>query len=233
MNILRKIKSQIVYLFDTLVSFFRKTPYKQLPVNDYQSYISEQRRSEPREFLEPRLKIISSVIFLLPLLEASNIAKNKEKIKILDVGCRDGWTIKLFNDLGYKNVVGTEILPDYVNYCNKKGRNAVIGDIHKLPFNDNKFDITYCRHTLEHSLDPIMALTELLRVTKKDGVLYCSFPLERKPYGKHPIAITTITDIKKILSKVPYNKKIFVGLAKQTKIVIPEGKEAIIIVSKK
>jgi len=41
------------------------------------------------------------------------------------------------------------------------------GDMMKLPFQDNSFDIVLCTHALEHIRDPQKALKELIRVCRK------------------------------------------------------------------
>ncbi|MEP6755635.1 MAG: methyltransferase domain-containing protein [Chthonomonadales bacterium] len=43
------------------------------------------------------------------------------------------------------------------------------GDAHYLPFDDNFFDVVYCRYVLEHLADPTSALKEMYRVLKPGG----------------------------------------------------------------
>ena len=43
----------------------------------------------------------------------------------------------------------------------------VIGDVQHLPFCDKAFDHSFCLHVLEHVKDPILAIRELIRVTKQ------------------------------------------------------------------
>jgi SAM-dependent methyltransferase len=225
---------------------FLNNKYETSVFNDYQDYLKIQYRCEPKEFLDPRIRIISSFVFILPILENIGISKRayheegitkgqliENKISILDAGSRDGWTVEFLNSLGYSNVVGVELLQDYVDYCRTKGRNVVQGDLDNLEFDDDYFDFVYCRHVLEHCLDPIVVLSELMRITKKNGALYCSLPLEKVPHGKHTTAIPRVKTLFTLLKKLKYYyKPIYIGMAKKT-TVIPEGNEAIIFVLKR
>ena len=44
-----------------------------------------------------------------------------------------------------------------------------IGDVQNLEFADQTFDLTYCRFVLPHLSNPVKAVSEMIRVTKKDG----------------------------------------------------------------
>lgn len=45
----------------------------------------------------------------------------------------------------------------------------VVGDIHKLEFPDGSFDLVHAHQVLQHVADPVQALREMRRVTKKGG----------------------------------------------------------------
>lgn len=42
-------------------------------------------------------------------------------------------------------------------------------DLHKIPLEDNKFDVVFCNHVMEHVDDPIQCMKELYRVMKPGG----------------------------------------------------------------
>lgn len=42
-------------------------------------------------------------------------------------------------------------------------------DIHRMPFEENHFDVVICNHVLEHVKDDLLALNEIRRVLKKGG----------------------------------------------------------------
>ncbi len=47
------------------------------------------------------------------------------------------------------------------------------GDAHSLPFEDNQFDVVYCRYVLEHLHNPEVAVAEMFRVLKQGGKFFC------------------------------------------------------------
>ena len=91
----------------------------------------------------------------------------KECDSILDVGCGDGWLVRGLKKRGKNNVIGTEVNPDRID-----GTDVVYGDItSKLPFEDNSFDCVFSVEVLEHVSNPLDAIKELWRVTKKKAVI--------------------------------------------------------------
>jgi ubiquinone/menaquinone biosynthesis C-methylase UbiE len=48
--------------------------------------------------------------------------------------------------------------------------------MHKLPFASSSFDIVYSHHTLDHSLDPRKALSEMARVSRSGAVWVFTVP---------------------------------------------------------
>jgi 2-polyprenyl-3-methyl-5-hydroxy-6-metoxy-1,4-benzoquinol methylase len=246
MQIIDKIKSSLRKQYIDFISNFFKKEYTTDTFKRYDDYVDIQYRCEPKEFLEPRPRIVSSLLYALPILEQNGVTKKiyyeegkakgqllANNISILDVGTRDGWTVEFLNSLGYPNVVGIELHQDYVDYANRKGRKVERGDIHKLAFTDNSFDFIYCRHVLEHCLDPILLLTQLMRVLKPNGVLYCSFPLVQVPFGKHTVAVSNLRTVRNMLRKISYDyRTIYIGRTKRLPNIIPEGDEVVIFISK-
>lgn len=53
-------------------------------------------------------------------------------------------------------------------------------DICKMPFDDNSFDFILCNHVLEHVYDDDLAIIELRRVLKNNGVAILQVPLDLK-----------------------------------------------------
>jgi SAM-dependent methyltransferase len=96
---------------------------------------------------------------------------------ILDVGCGPGTITADFAALVPQGrVVGLEPVahPLEVARATLEGRglkNAefVVGDVHKLDFDNNIFDVAHCHQVLQHIGDPVQALREMRRVTKEGG----------------------------------------------------------------
>jgi SAM-dependent methyltransferase len=42
-------------------------------------------------------------------------------------------------------------------------------DLHQIPLEDNRFDVVFCNHVMEHVDDPIQCMKELFRVMKPGG----------------------------------------------------------------
>lgn len=62
----------------------------------------------------------------------------------------------------------------------------LVADAHKLPFNDNEFNIILCTEVLEHLKNPQKAINEMRRILKKGGKLILTtrfvYPLHDSPY---------------------------------------------------
>jgi 2-polyprenyl-3-methyl-5-hydroxy-6-metoxy-1,4-benzoquinol methylase len=89
---------------------------------------------------------------------------------VLDVGCGEGFTMNRMKAAGIGKTregieysetsiaIAKELYPDL---------NIKQGDIYKLPYKDNSFDLVVCTEVLEHLENPKKALLELVRVSKK------------------------------------------------------------------
>lgn len=100
---------------------------------------------------------------------------------ILDVGAGEGFTLNKLEQEGIgKNLEGIEYMEEAIELGKKLYPNVKIkkGDIYKLPYKDNSFDVIICTEVLEHLDRPDEALTELKRVTKK----YLLLSVPNEPY---------------------------------------------------
>jgi SAM-dependent methyltransferase len=89
---------------------------------------------------------------------------------ILDVGCGEGFTLERFyNEKIGRGFEGIEYDSEAVKTANKLYPHLDIkqGDIYKLPYKNNSFDLVVATEVLEHLEDPKKAYRELLRVSNK------------------------------------------------------------------
>lgn len=94
--------------------------------------------------------------------------------RVLDIGCGQGAALALFAAAGF---VATGIaLGRDVDACRAQGYDVRAMDFSFLDFDDQSFDLVWCRHALEHSIFPLFTLAEIFRVTRPGGVLYVEVP---------------------------------------------------------
>jgi SAM-dependent methyltransferase len=92
----------------------------------------------------------------------------------LDIGCGQGVALELFRDAGL-NGVGITFGAD-AEACRAKGLEVRDMDFTFVEFDDESFDLVWCRHALEHSVMPYFLISEMHRVMKPGGVLYLETP---------------------------------------------------------
>jgi ubiquinone/menaquinone biosynthesis C-methylase UbiE len=73
---------------------------------------------------------------------------------------------------GY-NVHGIDISPSLIEECKTTNNNidCIVGDAEALPYDDNTFECTYCFHSTWYFPNLTKAIEEMIRVTKKDGLI--------------------------------------------------------------
>jgi SAM-dependent methyltransferase len=106
----------------------------------------------------------------------------KDFYTILDVGCSDGYMVKVFKEAG-KEAVGINdfLYPTDKLFLEEYDLKVYEMDMHCMDFEDESFDAVWCRHTLEHSFAPLQVLAEIYRVTKENGYLFAVLPPPPQP----------------------------------------------------
>ncbi len=93
----------------------------------------------------------------------------------LDVGCGVGSNLEVL-EVFSKRAIGVDISKKAINFCKKKGfRDIHYGDITKLKYKNNTFDLVLCSDLLEH-VDDKRAVREISRVLKPNGIFIFSVP---------------------------------------------------------
>lgn len=89
---------------------------------------------------------------------------------MLEVGCGPGvdyvGAINTCPGISYTGVDMTQNMLDYCKSKYPKGK-FVKGDIYRLPFADNQFELVYCKDVLNHLDDWYAGFSELYRVSSK------------------------------------------------------------------
>jgi ubiquinone/menaquinone biosynthesis C-methylase UbiE len=149
-----------------------------------------------------------------------SILNNLKKYKfseLIDIGGAEGYTAYVIQNLFNCNV---EITDFSKNACLRAKEIFNISgtpcDIHNLPFEDSKFEVTLCSETIEHVTDYKKAIEELLRITSK--VLIITVPHEtheivaknirdKIPHGHiNYFDITTLDYLKPRIENLVYEK---------------------------
>jgi len=91
---------------------------------------------------------------------------------VLDAGCGVGIFLNLLRKKGFRKIVGIDLSVNAIKESRRMCEcDSVIGDILKLPFKDNIFDIILCIEVLIHIADIRPVFSEFKRVLKKEGRL--------------------------------------------------------------
>jgi len=102
---------------------------------------------------------------------------------VSDIGCGSGHGCKILNESGAEEVFGTDVSKSAISYAELKfGQYArysmqTCTDLKLCA--DDSFDVTVCSEVLEHLKEyskEDIALEELKRVTKRDGIIILSTP---------------------------------------------------------
>lgn len=112
---------------------------------------------------------------------SSNLARLKKGGKILDAGAGECYYQKYCGHLKY-------VSQDFNGYDGKGDKKGIqtgkrdvsqidiVSDIVKMPIDSSSFDNVLCVEVFEHIPDPLSALKEMSRVTKKGGTLILTAP---------------------------------------------------------
>lgn len=101
---------------------------------------------------------------------------NKDKIRILEAGCGYGSNSRLLIRDKKFDVWCLDLSKEAIKKVKKEIKNAYVGDIQKMPFKDEFFDVVFSSGVIEHFKDESKAVNELYRITKKNGIIITFVP---------------------------------------------------------
>jgi SAM-dependent methyltransferase len=112
---------------------------------------------------------------------------------VLDVGFGTGYSLEKFKALGI-NAKGITLDEDERKAQHFLGYDVHLMDMAFLDFGDKTFDLVWCRHAIEHSVMPMIALMEFNRVLKDDGHLYIEVPQDEAVHVDNPNHYSMLSD---------------------------------------
>jgi len=125
-------------------------------------------------------KLIGSIVYIFPtekieidfnILELSN----KEKGKLLDIGCGNGAFMKRMISLGWE-CEGIDFDKNAIEACLKEGLNVSLGDLSNQNIQNNSFDVITISHVIEHVDNPFSLLSECYHILKPGGQIVIATP---------------------------------------------------------
>jgi len=156
--------------------------------------------------------------YLFSLVKKYN---NKLKVSILNIGSGSGYFEKLCAEAGW-GIHTLDIDEKAKERLVKYGVNVYINSITSIPVSDGYFDFIICSEVLEHLTDDQLknAITELYRVTKKNGYIIGTTPNNEKLFENITVCPScnykyhrwghwqtfTQTDIRRIFCEVNFRK---------------------------
>ncbi|UCG44094.1 MAG: class I SAM-dependent methyltransferase [candidate division WOR-3 bacterium] len=92
---------------------------------------------------------------------------------LLDAGCGEGETLERLSDLMPREVHGLDCNPACVEFAAARlpACRFHTGDVCRMDFPDGRFDTVLCLEVLEHLADPVRAMRELARVSRRHIVV--------------------------------------------------------------
>ena len=112
---------------------------------------------------------------------------------VLDVGFGTGYSLEKFKKFGI-NPIGITLDNSELQCALLLKYDVHMMDMANLDFDDGKFDLVWCRHTLEHSSMPMIALMEFHRVLGKSGHLYIEVPADNVMHIENPNHFSIFSD---------------------------------------
>jgi len=94
---------------------------------------------------------------------------------ICEIGCGAGGILQSVKEAGWSNILGVDFGAAYVDYGISKGLNLRCGDYSEV-VEDNSQDLIILSHVMEHFLDPVREMINVLEKVSPSGYLLVEVP---------------------------------------------------------
>ena len=137
-------------------------------INDYDKFAKERqeqlkkREKRPHRFIEK------------PMMR--ELLPNLVNKKVLMLGCGTGEENLMLREYGAADIIGIDLSEESIKLAKESYPDCefVVGDMHKLPFEDKSFDFVYSSLAIHYSDDPESVYKEIHRVLNENGQLLFS-----------------------------------------------------------
>lgn len=109
--------------------------------------------------------------------------------RVLDAGCGTGGNLRPLAAFG--RTFGIDLSPEAIDYCRRRGVQAVRGSVLALPFRNGSFDLATSFDVIYHAWvrDDREAVAEVARVLRPGGLLLVRVPALRLLWGAHDVEV--------------------------------------------
>lgn len=118
-------------------------------------------------------EVCERMLCLLPELLPAGFKPSR----LLDGGCGTGFGTQCLKCFWPDaELTGCDLSQEMVDRMHEKGFSAVVGDLEKMPFEANRFDLVWCSLALQWC-QPAVVFPELYRVLENNGILFFTTPV--------------------------------------------------------
>lgn len=166
---------------------------------DLADRVAEQPQWIDRTKRNFRMQYRLAVHTLIPWLE--ELQALPDRPAVCEIGCAEGGVLDAFVERGTTYALGTDILAPLLEQISAPIANDFALDVtfahHDVIMDDipdvwrERFDVVVLRDVIEHLDDPRIALKNISRIMKPNGVILITFPPYTSPYGGHQQLLST------------------------------------------
>ena len=130
-----------------------------------------------------------------------NLKSKREFFRGIDIGSSGNSILSFLDNIRYRSFFDIANLP-LKQYTNNSTWHPVCGDLVRLPFRNESFDFVSALDVLEHIKDDKLAVSEISRILKKNGIAVITVPHRMKYYTNQDKIIGHFRryELKKIIS---------------------------------